>query len=128
MGVRCDPDRTTQCLSNLVSNAIKYSPPDGIVEVVLRPPAPGDLHAVVTVTDHGRGIPAAERDRIFDRFYRVDDARTSSTGGSGLGLFIARELARAMGGDLTVESELGSGSTFTLRVPLAPIPSQVREP
>ena len=128
VGVRCDPDRTTQCLSNLVSNAIKYSSPDGIVKVVLGAPAPGDLHAVVTVTDHGRGIPAAERDRIFDRFYRVDDARTSSTGGSGLGLYIARELARAMGGDLTVESELGCGSTFTLRVPLAPIPSQVREP
>ena len=72
----------------------------------------------VDVRDHGRGIPADQLDKIFDKFHRVEDPMTMSTSGTGLGLFIARRLARAMGGDIAVVSTLNAGSTFTLSLPL----------
>ena len=71
----------------------------------------------IAVSDEGIGIPAAELDRVFEQFYRVEDPMTMTTGGSGLGLYISRELARAMGGDISVQSRLGEGSTFVLRLP-----------
>jgi len=71
----------------------------------------------VTISDSGIGIPLAEQERIFERFYRVDAARSREAGGTGLGLAISRKLSRMMGGDITVESTLGQGSTFTLRFP-----------
>jgi signal transduction histidine kinase len=117
--VRCDPVRTNQCLSNLLSNAGKYAPDGTAIVVRLEAPEPGQSTAVVSVQDHGPGVPTAEQDRIFERFYRLGDPNTMTTGGSGLGLYIARELARAQGGDLTLASPPGSGSTFTLQVPLA---------
>ena len=114
--VRCDAVRAVQCVSNLVGNAEKYSQPDTPVLVELRC-SPDDPYVRVVVTDQGRGIPAHELDRIFERFHRVEDPMTMETGGSGLGLYIARELARAMGGDISVSSTVGEGSSFTFSLP-----------
>ncbi|MBT8248099.1 MAG: cell wall metabolism sensor histidine kinase WalK, partial [Acidimicrobiia bacterium] len=74
--------------------------------------------AVIAVSDTGIGVPRRDGDRIFERFYRVDDARTRDTGGTGLGLAIVRHVAEQHGGSVEVESELGAGSTFTIRLPL----------
>ncbi|MEP6462369.1 MAG: ATP-binding protein, partial [Frankiaceae bacterium] len=115
---RCDSVRTMQCLSNLISNAEKYSPPQSGIDIVLTAGPEGT--AALAVIDRGRGIPSAERGRVFERFHRVENAFTTSTSGSGLGLYIARELARAMGGDLKLDSTLGEGTTVTLRLPLIP--------
>jgi signal transduction histidine kinase len=112
----CDDMRAVQCLANLIGNAEKYSAAGTpiVVELIGTPTVGGPR---VIVTDRGRGIPAAELERIFERFHRVEDPFTMTTGGSGLGLFIARELARAMGGDITVKSVPGEGSTFCLTLP-----------
>jgi signal transduction histidine kinase len=115
--VRADSMRVIQCVSNLVSNAEKYSAVGGTIAVDVRAPAhPADLVSV-SVRDSGPGIAPTDLDQIFQRFYRVESPLTMRAGGSGLGLFIARELARAMGGDLTVASRVGHGSTFTLTLP-----------
>jgi PAS domain S-box-containing protein len=114
--VDADPLRLVQVLDNLLSNAHKYSPADQPVR--LRVWQDGDW-AKAAVVDRGRGIPRGELDRIFDKFHRVENPMTMTTGGTGLGLFIARELARAMGGEIEAASVLGRGSTFTARLPLA---------
>jgi signal transduction histidine kinase len=114
--VNCDAVRAVQCLDNLIGNAEKYSAEGTPIVVELTDKA-GDGAPQVLVTDRGRGIPAAELERIFERFHRVEDPFTMTTGGSGLGLFIARELARAMGGDITVKSVPAEGSTFHLSLP-----------
>jgi two-component system sensor histidine kinase SenX3 len=101
-------------LGNLVENAVKYSHDGGVVRVV---PTIGDQHVDVAVVDDGVGIPARDLGRVFERFYRVDKARSRETGGTGLGLAIARHIATNHGGDVTVVSEEGVGSTFTLRLP-----------
>jgi PAS domain S-box-containing protein len=114
--VRADPDKTGQILLNLASNAVKFTPPGG--RIVLR--ASADASVVrLEVEDTGRGIPADKVDRIFDAFMQVDQSLTRQFGGVGLGLAISRDLARAMGGDLTATSEVGRGSTFTLTLPRA---------
>jgi signal transduction histidine kinase len=115
--ITCDDMRAVQCLANLIGNAEKYSADGTPIVVELVDDDPKDRAARVVVRDKGRGIPAAEHERIFERFHRVEDPFTMTTGGSGLGLFIARELARAMGGDITVKSVPGEGSTFTLSLP-----------
>jgi signal transduction histidine kinase len=126
VSVGCDDIRAVQCLANLIGNAEKYSAAGTpiVVELVDNPTSSS---AQVVVRDRGRGIPAAEHERIFERFHRVEDPFTMTTGGSGLGLFIARELARAMGGDITVNSVPGEGSTFYLSLPKvkedAPLPN-----
>jgi signal transduction histidine kinase len=109
----CDPTRVNQCLTNMLTNAQKYSPPATPIYVRVATEA-NDI--TVAITDAGRGIPADELERIFHRFHRVEDSMTMTTDGSGLGLFITRELARAMGGDVSVVSELSVGSCFTLRL------------
>jgi PAS domain S-box-containing protein len=114
--VRADPSPVGLIVSNLISNALKYSPPEAPVEVTV---AVGDDGAIVSVHDHGNGIPAPERERIFDRFYQIESAHTRSIGGAGLGLYIARRLAEAMSGRLWVDSEPGRGSTFSFSLPLA---------
>jgi PAS domain S-box-containing protein len=114
VSVLCDPTRVIQITSNLVSNALKYSPSDRPVYVVIDHV---DGCGRVTVTDHGQGIPADQTERIFEKFHRVEDPMVMSTSGTGLGLFIARQLARAMRGELTAESTLGVGSRFTLLLP-----------
>ncbi|HWH28692.1 MAG TPA: ATP-binding protein, partial [Mycobacteriales bacterium] len=109
--VTCDPVRTVQVLGNLVGNALKYSAPGTPVDVRLV--EAGDS-VRVEVSDVGRGIPADQVDRVFDKFHRVEDPMRMTTSGTGLGLYIARQLTTAMGGDLTCSSVLGVGSTFTL--------------
>jgi signal transduction histidine kinase len=114
--VDADPDRLRQVVANLVDNAVKYSPGGGRVEVrVLARSGSG----VIEVQDHGLGIPAHEQRRIFEKFYRLDPSMTRGVGGSGLGLYISRELVELMGGVLSVRSRHGEGSIFTVRLPLA---------
>jgi signal transduction histidine kinase len=111
--VRGDPFRLTQVVSNLIANAIKYSPAATPVIVSVEP-AHG--HAVVSVQDFGEGIPLPEQERIFERFHRVNSGPTRQTGGTGLGLFIAKRLVEAMNGRLWVQSVPGAGSTFSFSV------------
>jgi PAS domain S-box-containing protein len=114
--VSCDPLRAVQVIGNLLSNALKYSPATTQVDVAV---TAYDGNARVTVTDRGRGIPADQLEAVFDKFHRVEDPLTMTTGGTGLGLYIARQLARAMSGDVVLRSTLGTGSTFVLVLPLA---------
>ena len=109
-----DARRIEQVLLNLLVNAVTFSDGSGPIEMALRQ---ADGFAEIAVHDHGPGIPAHVLPHIFDRFYRVDDER-SAREGLGLGLFIARELVNAHGGRIDVESTLGSGATFTVRLPL----------
>lgn len=104
-------------VSNLLSNAVKYSPPGTPIEVTITQDRDG---CSVAVTDHGPGIPPDEQEGIFDRFRRLGDHLTRSTSGTGLGLYIARQLSSALGGSLEVDSVVGRGSTFTLRLRAVP--------
>jgi signal transduction histidine kinase len=106
-----DRDRLHQLLLNLVDNAIKYTPAGGTVRLSLYR---REDWVQVSVADTGVGIAKEDLPHIFERFYRSDRARSRQTGGTGLGLSIAKWIAEAHGGHLTVESELGVGSTFTL--------------
>jgi signal transduction histidine kinase len=116
--VLADGDRLAQVMMNLVRNAVAYTPEGGMVSIEAA--ADGPDRVALTVADTGIGIPRDDLDRVFDRFYRTDASRTRSTGGFGLGLSIARDLVEAMGGTITVESEVGSGSRFTVNLPVAP--------
>ncbi len=116
-----DPRQLVTAVGNLVDNAVRYGPAGSRVAVsVGEADGPHGPVAEVSVTDQGPGIAAAERDRIFERFYRVDDARSRDTGGTGLGLSIVKHVAAGHGGEATVWSSEGTGSTFTLRLPAAP--------
>jgi two-component system sensor histidine kinase SenX3 len=117
--VVCDPKQVRTALVNLLDNAIKYSEPGGSVEFDAR--VAGERVAF-SVRDHGIGIPSRDLDRVFERFYRVDRARSRDTGGTGLGLSIVRHVADAHGGEITVESREGEGSEFTLYLPRADVP------
>ena len=112
--IRCDRVRAVQCLSNLLANAEKYTPADSPIDI--RTEVTGtQVH--IHVRDHGPGIPASEQDRVFERFYRREDPFTMRTGGAGLGLHIARELAVAMGGGLTLQApKAGPGAEFVLHL------------
>lgn len=113
-----DEEALGQMISNLLDNAVKYTPRGGRVWVQLR--ADGQW-AHVEVHDTGIGIEPVEQERIFERFYRVDKARSRELGGTGLGLSIVKHIARSHKGEVTVESSLGEGSSFIIRLPLAPI-------
>lgn len=105
-------------LGNLVQNAVQHSPVGGTVTVTLRVKnSVNEMLAQIAVSDEGPGIDSSRHDQIFERFYRLDSARTRKIGGTGLGLSIARNTARALGGDVTVQSVLGHGSTFVISVP-----------
>ena len=112
-----DEAQLVMALRNLLTNAIAYSPQGTRVAVAARA-----AHGVVevSVTDQGIGIPEVEQSRIFERFYRVDPARSRITGGTGLGLALVKHVCVNHGGECTVWSVEGEGSTFTLRLPLAP--------
>jgi PAS domain S-box-containing protein len=111
-----DEDKLRQVLVNLLDNAIKYSPDGGDVTVELNG---GHGRVRVAVRDRGLGIPPGEQERIFEKFYRLDPALTRGVGGSGLGLFISRELVSRMGGSLTVRSQPGDGAAFVVDLPAA---------
>ncbi|WP_150956079.1 sensor histidine kinase [Microbacterium testaceum] len=112
-----DGRRVRQVVDNLLSNAVKYNPRGGSVTVSVG----GDAHAVtIVIADDGPGISASEQARLFERFFRGDAVRKSSTHGSGLGLAISRDLIRAHGGEITVRTAAGEGATFTVRLPRDP--------
>ena len=113
VAVPCDRRQVLSALTNLLDNAIKYSEAPSPVEIGA---SAADAMVTITVADHGPGIPSRDLERIFERFYRVDRARSRETGGTGLGLSIVRHVAQAHGGDVTVESREGEGSTFRLRL------------
>jgi len=113
--VRGDAALLRDVLQNLLDNAIQYTPARGHISVVA---TAGRREAVVTVTDTGIGIPLADSERIFERFYRVDAARSREAGGTGLGLSIAKHIVEAHGGKLWVESTVGQGSKFSFSLPL----------
>jgi len=113
---RADPDKLQQILVNLLSNALKFTEPGGRIDVSC---ASGPAGVTITVTDTGIGIPTDRVEHIFEPFVQVDASHSRRFGGVGLGLAISRDLARGMGGDLTVESAFGEGSRFTLRLPAA---------
>ncbi len=122
--VNGDQDRIEQVLVNIVSNAIKYTPERGTVQVEC---AARLTEAVVTVTDDGIGIPEADLPRIFERFYRVDKARSRKMGGTGLGLAIAREIVEAHGGRITIKSGKGKGTTVRILLPIYGAPETEQE-
>jgi len=121
--VAADEAQLRQVLDNLLDNAIKYSPAGGDVRLAV-----GAANGAVrfSVADSGLGIPPTEQDRIFDKFYRLDPDMTGGVGGTGLGLYIARELVRRVGGRIWVEPNHGEGSIFTVEIPAAASPSQKR--
>ena len=114
--VRADEEALRQILSNLIDNAVKYTPPGGRVTVASR--VEGAV-VLCDVSDTGPGISAEHHSRVFERFYRVDKARSRELGGTGLGLSIVKHLTQAMGGSVEVKSQVGHGSTFTVRLPAA---------
>ena len=114
--VRGDETQLASMFTNLVDNAVKYTPPGGRVEVTGG--TEGD-EVVISIADTGIGIPDRNLPRIFERFYRVDKARSKATGGTGLGLSIVKHIVENHGGRVTVESVPGEGTTFTVRLPRA---------
>jgi len=112
--IETSPDLLYRSVFNLVDNAIKYSGEGSTVTVRV---GGSDKEALVEVSDNGRGIPGDEVDKIFNRFYRVDKGRSRREGGSGLGLAIVQDVTEALGGKVSVRSEVGEGTTFTIRLP-----------
>jgi two-component system sensor histidine kinase VicK len=119
--VAADPDRVEQVLWALLDNAVKYSPTGSTIAVRITPGPPqgdrGPTDALLTVTDAGTGMDELTRDHAFDQFYRSETARQLAPDGSGIGLFAARGLIRAMGGDISIASQLGKGTVVTLTLP-----------
>jgi two-component system sensor histidine kinase SenX3 len=116
VAISCDPVQLVSAFTNLLDNAVKYSDEHGSVEVGAT--VEGG-RVTVWVHDRGIGIPSRDLERIFERFYRVDRARSRATGGTGLGLSIVRHVAQVHGGDVTVESVEGEGSTFRVSLPVS---------
>lgn len=116
----CDSEALYQILSNLLDNAVKYTPENGTITVGARPvvDARGAHRIEIFVRDSGPGIPPEDQPRLFERFYRVDKARSRELGGTGLGLAIVKHLVRAHGGEVRVESQLGHGATFLFTLPV----------
>jgi two-component system sensor histidine kinase SenX3 len=119
--VRGEEELLTTALRNLIDNAVAYSPDNTRVVVVTRQAE--DRRVEISVTDQGIGISDGDLERIFERFYRVDPARSRQTGGTGLGLAIVKHVTTKHGGEVTVWSKPGSGSTFTMRLPLLSAPA-----
>lgn len=109
-----DPHRVRQVVDNLLSNAVKYNTRGGVVTVAV---AREDDTVVISVADDGPGISPSEQGRVFERFFRADAVRNSSVHGSGLGLAISRDIVRAHGGEITMQTEPGAGSVFTVHLP-----------
>ncbi|HFI0127483.1 TPA: cell wall metabolism sensor histidine kinase VicK [Streptococcus suis] len=112
--VEIDTDKLTQVLDNILNNAVKYSPDGGTITFSMKTT---DSQLIVSISDEGLGIPKADLPKIFDRFYRVDKARSRAQGGTGLGLAIAKEIVKQHKGFIWAKSEYGHGSTFTIVLP-----------
>ena len=110
-----DPGKLAQVCYNIIENAIKYTPDGGTITVTLHRMG---RDAVLEISDTGVGIPAEDLPHVFDRFYRVDKARSRDTGGTGLGLSIVQQIVRLHAGSVTVSSEPGKGTTFTVQLPV----------
>jgi heavy metal sensor kinase len=110
-----DAARLRRLLRSLISNAVRYTDPGGTIRIHSRPDG---VYARISVRDTGIGIPAGSLEKIFDRFYRVDEARSRDRGGSGLGLSLSKWIAESHGGAIAVASEVGMGTTFTVTLPL----------
>ena len=110
-----DKDRLGQVLTNLITNAFKYSPQANRVDIIL---STSEKAALISVRDYGVGIATTHQKHVFDRFYRVRDSSNKTFKGLGMGLYIAHDIVKRHGGDLTVESEEGKGSTFIVSLPL----------
>ena len=114
--VRCDEEGLATIFDNLISNAVRYTPEGG--QVIVRCSSDG-MMGIIEVIDNGQGIAPEHQERIFERFYRVDKARSSDLGGTGLGLSIVKHFAQSFSGQVSVSSRLGKGTTFTVRLPLS---------
>lgn len=112
--VEIDTDKMTQVIDNILNNAIKYSPDGGKIKIGMKTT---DAQLIISISDEGLGIPKKDLPRIFDRFYRVDKARSRAQGGTGLGLAIAKEIIKQHKGFIWAKSEYGKGSTFTIVLP-----------
>ncbi|MFB4007338.1 cell wall metabolism sensor histidine kinase VicK, partial [Streptococcus pneumoniae] len=112
--IEIDTDKMTQVIDNILNNAIKYSPDGGKITVMMKTT---DDQMILSISDQGLGIPKQDLPRIFDRFYRVDRARSRAQGGTGLGLAIAKEIIKQHKGFIWAKSEYGKGSTFTIVLP-----------
>jgi len=112
--IEIDTDKMTQVIDNILNNAIKYSPDGGKITVTMKTT---DDQMILSISDQGLGIPKQDLPRIFDRFYRVDRARSRAQGGTGLGLAIAKEIIKQHKGFIWAKSEYGKGSTFTIVLP-----------
>lgn len=112
--IEIDTDKMTQVIDNILNNAIKYSPDGGIITVSMKTT---DDQMILSISDQGLGIPKEDLPKIFDRFYRVDKARSRAQGGTGLGLAIAKEIVKQHNGFIWAKSEYGKGSTFTIVLP-----------
>ncbi|WP_353931754.1 ATP-binding protein [Okeanomitos corallinicola TIOX110] len=121
IAAKIDYNRLKQVVINLIDNAVKYSPSDTEIIVKLNLE---DTEVIIQVCDQGYGIPLQHQSRIFERFYRVDEARTT-TGGCGLGLSIVKTLIESMGGKVSVRSHLGAGSIFTISLPASALPDHI---
>ncbi len=115
--VEIDPDKFTQVVDNIMNNAVKYSPDGGVITARL---LETHNHVILSISDQGLGIPRKDLSHIFDRFFRVDKARSRKQGGSGLGLAISKEVVNMLGGQIWVDSVEGKGSTFYISLPYVP--------
>ena len=115
--VEIDTDKFTQVIDNIMNNAIKYSPDGGVITTRL---LETHNHVILSISDQGLGIPRKDLGRIFDRFFRVDKARSRKQGGTGLGLAISKEVVNMLGGQIWVDSVEGKGSTFYISLPYVP--------
>ena len=115
--VEIDTDKFTQVIDNIMNNAIKYSPDGGVITTRL---LETHNHVILSISDQGLGIPRKDLGRIFDRFFRVDKARSRKQGGTGLGLAISKEVINLLGGQIWVDSIEGQGSTFYISLPYVP--------
>ncbi|GAA6199311.1 histidine kinase N-terminal 7TM domain-containing protein [Aquicoccus sp. SU-CL01552] len=123
--VNIDPFRMKQVVGNVLSNAVKFSPKDGVVECAI---VERGTSVRMTIRDHGLGIPEGSEDKVFGRFNQVDGSSTRASGGSGLGMHIAKLLVERMGGSISYESRLGEGTTFFVDIPLLPLAGCDQEP
>jgi two-component system, OmpR family, sensor histidine kinase SenX3 len=126
ISVSADRSFLRMAVINLVDNAVKYSPPDSAIRLSLNgvkaasnQPATEAVIVELSIKDEGAGIPADQIERVFDRFYRVDEGRTRDAGGAGLGLAIAKLAVETHGGEISLTSQQPGGSIFTIRLPLA---------